>query len=88
MAVALAAPASVVLGSALVLLVGFRRWPSVAPANRSSRAGCSSRRLLNTTNLVSLTVGAMLVGLTSYVPLYVQGVLGTTLWSAASPWLR
>ena len=33
-------------------------------------------RLLNTTNLVSLAVGAMLVGLTSYVPLYVQGVLG------------
>jgi len=32
--------------------------------------------LLNTTNLISLTVGAMLVGLTSYVPLYVQGVLG------------
>ncbi|MFL6027850.1 MAG: MDR family MFS transporter [Friedmanniella sp.] len=33
-------------------------------------------RLLNTTNLASLSVGVMLIGLTSYIPLYVQGVLG------------
>jgi MFS family permease len=33
-------------------------------------------RLLNTTNLASLAVGVMLIGLTSYIPLYVQGVLG------------
>ena len=33
-------------------------------------------RLLNTTNLASLCVGVVLIGLTSYVPLYVQGVLG------------
>jgi EmrB/QacA subfamily drug resistance transporter len=32
-------------------------------------------RLLNTTNLASLAVGVMLIGLTSYIPLYVQGVL-------------
>jgi EmrB/QacA subfamily drug resistance transporter len=64
-----------VLGSALLLLVGFalveRR------ASEPIIPGWVFRsRLLNTTNLVSLTVGAMLVGLTSYVPLYVQGVLG------------
>jgi EmrB/QacA subfamily drug resistance transporter len=33
-------------------------------------------RLLNTTNVASLAVGVMLIGLTSYIPLYVQGVLG------------
>nr|WP_294692192.1 MDR family MFS transporter [uncultured Friedmanniella sp.] len=33
-------------------------------------------RLLNTTNLASLAVGVVLIGLTSYIPLYVQGVLG------------
>jgi EmrB/QacA subfamily drug resistance transporter len=36
------------------------------------------RRLLNSTNLISLGVGVMLIGLTSYIPLYVQGVLGTS----------
>ncbi len=36
------------------------------------------RRLLNSTNLVSLAVGVMLIGLTSYVPLFTQGVLGTS----------
>jgi MFS family permease len=33
-------------------------------------------RLLNSTNLASLAVGVILIGLTSYIPLYVQGVLG------------
>ena len=69
-------PASlVVLGSALVLLVGFAL--AERRASEPIIPGWVFRsRLLNTTNLVSLTVGAMLVGLTSYVPLYVQGVLG------------
>jgi EmrB/QacA subfamily drug resistance transporter len=35
-------------------------------------------RLLNSTNLASLAVGVILIGLTSYIPLYVQGVLGHT----------
>ena len=34
-------------------------------------------RLISTTSLASLGVGAVLIGLTSYVPLYVQRVLGT-----------
>jgi hypothetical protein len=33
-------------------------------------------RLLNATNLASLAIGVVLIGLTSYIPLYVQGVLG------------
>jgi EmrB/QacA subfamily drug resistance transporter len=35
------------------------------------------RRLLNTTNTVAVIIGVMLIGLTSYVPLFAQGVLGT-----------
>lgn len=35
------------------------------------------RRLLNGTNAASLVVGVVMIGLTSYVPLFAQGVLGT-----------
>jgi MFS family permease len=35
------------------------------------------RRILVTSSLVSAGVGAVLIGLTSYVPTFVQGVLGT-----------
>ena len=34
-------------------------------------------RLLNTTNVAGVVIGVMLIGLTSYVPLFAQGVLGT-----------
>ena len=34
------------------------------------------RRVLNGTSLASLTVGMLLIGLTSYIPLFVQSVLG------------
>lgn len=37
-----------------------------------------SRRLLLTTNLISLGVGATLIGLTSYVPTYLQHTAGTS----------
>lgn len=37
-----------------------------------------SRRLLLTTTLVALGVGAILIGLTSYVPTYLEGALGVT----------
>jgi EmrB/QacA subfamily drug resistance transporter len=35
-------------------------------------------RLLNSTNLAALSVGVMLIGLTSFIPLYSQGVLHTS----------
>jgi len=35
-------------------------------------------RLLNSTNVAALAVGVILIGLTSYVPLFGQGVLGTS----------
>ena len=37
-----------------------------------------SRRLLLTTSLIALGVGAVLIGLTSYVPTYLEGALGTS----------
>ncbi|MFB2556193.1 MFS transporter [Herbiconiux liangxiaofengii] len=37
-----------------------------------------SRRLLLTTTLVSLGIGAMLIGLTSYVPTYLEGSIGVS----------
>jgi MFS family permease len=65
-----------VLASGVLLLIGFvlveRRVPEpVLPL------WVFSRRLLLTSSLVSLGVGAVLIGLTSYVPTFVQGVLGT-----------
>ncbi|GAA3641551.1 MDR family MFS transporter [Microlunatus ginsengisoli] len=42
------------------------------------------RRLLVGANLTNLAVGVMLIGLTSYVPLYVQDVLGTSALVAGS----
>jgi EmrB/QacA subfamily drug resistance transporter len=35
-------------------------------------------RLLNSTNLAALGIGVLLIGLTSFIPLYAQGVLHTT----------
>jgi EmrB/QacA subfamily drug resistance transporter len=35
-------------------------------------------RLLNSTNLAALAIGVILIGLTSYIPLFGQGVLGTS----------
>ncbi len=37
-----------------------------------------SRRLLSTTSLVSLGVGAIVIGLSAYVPTYLEGSLGAT----------
>ncbi|MDN5804837.1 MAG: MFS transporter [Microlunatus sp.] len=68
-------PSVAVLGGAFVLLVGFA-FAERRAAEPIIPGWVFRARLLNSTNLVSLAVGAMLVGLTSYVPLYVQGVLG------------
>lgn len=71
------APSIAILAAGAVVLVFFglveRRAAEPILPGRVFRS-----RLLNTTNVVSLAVGAMLIGLTSYVPLYVQGVLGTS----------
>ena len=49
---------------------------SAAPPSRCSRCGCSATASSVAAMLVSLVVGVLLLGLTSYVPLYAQGVLG------------
>ena len=65
----------VVLGGATLLLIAFAMVER--RASEPIIPGWIFRsRLFNTTNLISLAVGAIVVGLTSYVPLYVQGVLG------------
>ena len=64
-----------VFGALLLVALRLRR----AAGGRADPPGwVFRRRLLVSTNLASLAVGAMLIGLTSYVPLYVQGVLGTS----------
>jgi MFS family permease len=65
-----------VLGVALVALVAFvqaerRATEPVLPL------WVFRRRVLVGANLVSMLVGALLIGMSSYVPTYVQGVLGT-----------
>ena len=65
-----------VLGGALVALVAF-----VAVERRAVEPVLPlwvfGRRVLVGGNLAALTIGALLIGLSSYVPTYVQGVLGT-----------
>ena len=71
------APSLVILIVGGLLLVAFglaerRAAEPILPAY------LLQRRLISTTSLASLCVGGILIGLTSYVPLYAQGVLGTS----------
>jgi MFS family permease len=62
------------IGAALLVAFGFveRRAPDpVLPM------WVVQRRLLVTTSLASCGIGAIVLGLSSYIPTYVQGVLGT-----------
>ena len=66
-----------VMGSAAVLLIAFglverRASEPVLPL------WVFSRRILVGTNAASLVVGVLLIGLVSYVPVYAQGVLGSS----------
>ncbi len=66
-----------VLGSAAVLLVAFgfverRAAEPVLPL------WVFRHRILTGTNAASLVVGVLLIGLVSYVPVYAQGVLGSS----------
>ena len=67
---------AVVLGTAAVALAVFVRVErrAVEPV---LPMWVFRRRVIVGANLVSLLVGALLIGLSSYVPAYVQGVLGT-----------
>ena len=72
----LSVPSLSVLGVGVLLIVGFALVERRA-AEPMIPGWIFRSRLLNSTNLISLSVGVMLIGLTSYVPLFVQGVLGT-----------
>jgi EmrB/QacA subfamily drug resistance transporter len=66
-----------ILGGGAVLLVLFTLVERRA-AEPIVPGWIFRQRILNSTNLASLGVGVIVIGLTSYVPLYVQGVLGTS----------
>lgn len=70
------APGVLVPAVGLLLLVAFVRVERRA-AEPVLPLWVMSRRTLLGGNLVGLGVGALLIGLSSYVPTYVQGVLGT-----------
>ena len=72
----LSVPSLVIIGSGVAFLVVFALVERRA-AEPMLPGWIFRHRLINSTNLVSVTVGVILIGLTSYVPLYVQGVLGT-----------
>jgi EmrB/QacA subfamily drug resistance transporter len=65
-----------VLGSGVVALVLFT-FAERRAAEPILPGWIFRRRLLTSTSLASLAIGVMVIGLTSYVPLFVQGVLGT-----------
>jgi MFS family permease len=63
------------VGVALIIVFGFVERRAAEPI----LPGWLFRsRLLNSTNLAGLGVGVMLIGLTSFIPLYAQGVLHTS----------
>ncbi len=71
-------PASIgVLTSAGVLLVAFGLVERRA-AEPILPLWIFGHRILNGTNAASLVVGVLLIGLVSYVPVYAQGVLGSS----------
>jgi len=70
------ATSALVLGTAAVALVAFGYVERSAP-EPVLPLWVFRRRVLIGGNLSAVLVGALLVGLSSYVPTYVQGVLGT-----------
>jgi EmrB/QacA subfamily drug resistance transporter len=70
-------PSTIILGAGALLMIGFGLVERRA-AEPILPGWVFRSRLLNSTNLAALGVGVMLIGLTSFVPLYAQGVLGTS----------
>jgi MFS family permease len=71
------APSVILLGVAAALLVGFA-FVERRAAEPVLPGWLFRRRLLRATNLAALAIGVMLIGLVSYIPLYAQGVLGSS----------
>ena len=62
--------------SAVVLLVASS-WSSAGRPNRSCRCG-SWQRVLNSANSAACSSRLLMIGLSTYVPLFAQSVLGTS----------
>ena len=69
-------PSATVLVAGALLLVGFG-WVERRAAEPILPGWVFTNRLLVSTSLASLGVGGILIGLTSYIPLYAQNVLGS-----------
>ena len=70
------APGLVIVGTGVAALIAFG-FVERRAAEPMLPGWIFRHRLINSTNLVSVAVGVILIGLTSYIPLYVQRVLGT-----------
>ena len=70
-------PSITILGAGALLMIGFA-FVERRAAEPILPGWIFRSQLLNSTNLAALGVGVMLIGLTSFVPLYAQGVLGTS----------
>jgi len=81
------APSLVLFGCAAVLL-GFFIVIERRAAEPILPPWVFSRRVLVAANVASIAIGAVLIGQTSYVPTYAQGVVGVVPCSPVSPWRR
>ncbi|WP_420114680.1 MDR family MFS transporter [Pseudactinotalea sp.] len=71
----LSTPSVALIGGGLLLLAVFAIAQRFV-ADTVLPGWLFASRLLNTTNAISLLVGALLIGLTAYVPIFAQTVLG------------
>lgn len=71
----LSAPSALVLGLAALLLVAFI-WQERRAAEPIMPLWVFRRRVLVGTNLATLALGLLSIGVTSFLPTYAQGVLG------------
>ena len=76
MGLGVAAPASRSSLPALAPLVAFVRRRAAGRRAGRSRCGSSAAACSSAAALAQLGVGALLIGLDSYVPTFAQGVLG------------
>ena len=65
-------PSITILGAGALLMIGFA-FVERRAAEPILPGWIFRSQLLNSTNLAALGVGVMLIGLTSFVPLYAQG---------------
>ena len=64
-------PASVVLAASFVVIETKAKEPMLSPA-------LFKRRILVTSSMLGTVAGAAMIGIVTFIPLYVQGVLGAT----------